>query len=60
MEKELYTISEMVQIGFSKKALVELAHCKQARRFSFRKNDKPNSPFLFNRKKLEEYLKERS
>lgn len=56
--KQYYSITEMVELGFSRENLNELVHCKARDRFAIRSGLKKQSPWLIDKNKLVEYLKE--
>ena len=59
MEKEIFTIPELVALGYgNKKQLTELCRSKAGRRFAFKLNGN-TSPWKINRKKFDSWLSER-
>ncbi len=56
LKKEVYSITELVDMGYPKKMLKKLLHSEDFSRFGFRTSPAKNSKAYINKEKLDRFL----
>ena len=59
LKKEVYSISELVDMGYPKKLLKQLIHTDEFSRIGFRLAESRNSKTFFYKEKLDRFLEHR-
>jgi hypothetical protein len=56
IEKQIFSLSQLVAMGYQKEMLQRLIHSEDFSRFGYRVSDKPNAKAYIHKDKLDRYL----